>query len=119
MNRLIFLTFVFISTAVKADSWILTNDDTECPDVIEFDESRYIILNDCYGFNPKHPVIEMGVIIKTGNAITFLERNIKQQSFLQHGDKPQTYNVTTNTIDKLYLQKGSVVYKFKKHTLVK
>ncbi|KZN40379.1 hypothetical protein N483_17655 [Pseudoalteromonas luteoviolacea NCIMB 1944] len=74
----------------------------------------YSIYNDCYGVDPRNPIIETGSITLDESHIIFHARKIKQASFLQGGASSQTLIVLLKSDTKLHLRYGKSIFKFKK-----
>lgn len=113
MSKILAVFILAISIWANAQTWIQHGDDIECPDVLNIQGESYIIFNDCYGFDPKEPIIETGKIAWEGDYISFLYRKVRQRSFLQGDAKSQKLKVLKNNGSELHLQDESRVFKFK------
>ncbi|MBQ4836585.1 hypothetical protein [Pseudoalteromonas luteoviolacea] len=111
------LSSVFVSVfsfSVYSQAWLQVESNVECPDLLKLQGERYSIYNDCYGTDPRHPIIETGNIILNENHITFHTRSINQDSFLQRGTNSIKLIVLLKTDAKLHLRYGKSIFKFKK-----
>ena len=102
-----------LSLSVKAETWLQYGNNIECPDALELRNESYSIFNDCYGFEPKEPIIETGKIEIDGEYISFLYRKVQQRSFLQGDAKSQKLKILVKTSNELHLQDGSRIFRFK------
>jgi hypothetical protein len=91
----------------------------ECPDVIKIDASKkYEVLNDCYGIDPKHPLLEEGIwsFNEKEKKLTFKNRVFKLQQF--QGADIIEYNIleiSETTLKVNYVSEdGLVTETFKK-----
>ena len=61
--------------------WGLIEPGSECPYVLSFNgEGRYVIFNDCYGLDPRNPIVETGQFILNNGApasIEFVNRKLE------------------------------------------
>lgn len=87
----------------------------ECPNAIIFKSSTYEVLNDCYGHNPKHPIIETGKYKHSINILEFTDRNTRQKEI---GLIPGTSNITAtiekHTRETLILKIDNEIYSYTK-----
>lgn len=116
MNRVIvILTSLLFTSVTFAETWIQVSDGTymlECPDAITFDKEKYVIFNDCYGLDPKYPVIETGRYENKEGFISFIQREPTQQSFLGEDTRDRKL-----TLERKYssvrLSDGAITFYFK------
>ncbi len=114
MSKIVALSIFLLSFSANAETWIQYDEKIECPDVLELSGNNFIIFNDCYGLDPKEPIIETGKVEIGNNYFFFSDRKIKQQSFLQENTKRQKLKVLLKTKDELKLQSGTKVFMFKR-----
>jgi hypothetical protein len=91
----------------------------ECASVIKIEPTKkYEVFNDCYGFNPKNPVIEEGIwsYNPKEKKLTFYNRIFKVKGI--GGEDKMEYNVlelTGNSLKVDYVSEdGIVIVTFKK-----
>jgi hypothetical protein len=85
MNFMVLTLFSGIGCAEQRNElvgqWGLVETGNECPYVLSFDsEGGYMVLNDCYGLDPRAPVVETGQFIfnnRTSGGIEFVDRELK------------------------------------------
>ncbi|GAA6135174.1 hypothetical protein NBRC116188_19640 [Oceaniserpentilla sp. 4NH20-0058] len=80
-NYLLYSIFLCFGCSTQASSivgdWSLIEKNTGCPYSILFRKNGvYEILNDCYGFDPKLPIVEKGRFYIGNNEISFTKREI-------------------------------------------
>ncbi|MBQ4810263.1 hypothetical protein J8M20_02900 [Pseudoalteromonas luteoviolacea] len=114
MFRLITISIFLMSFPASAYTWLQYGEELECPDALEFNGDNYIIYNDCYGFDPREPIIESGHIETDNDYVYFLNRKVKQQSFLQGHTKSQKLKILLRNEHELNLQRGSRIFMFKR-----
>ena len=107
-------TFLFTATTY-AEMWVLVDGDAECPDVLEINQANYVILNDCYGFDPKNPIVESGNIDSEDGYLSFLQRKVEQPSFLKGDPESKRFKMLKSSSDELHLQDETRVFKFRRH----
>ena len=92
-NAYILLGLLGFYSAASAESWMQTSEEggpLECPDVIELSNGQYHVLNDCYGMDPKRPVIETGEYSCGAGRITFTTETDLEESVSDYGS-PRSY----------------------------
>jgi hypothetical protein len=110
--RIFFASLIIITSLAHSESWIEVSGDYECPDLLVLSESMYEIYNDCYGFDPRNPIVDSGNIERNEGVITFTKRTIKQPSFLgEEGNKE--FEVLIKTEKELSIRSGDVIHSFK------
>lgn len=117
MKLIISLFFIFLFSAnLLADTWLQVGEDgymIECPDAIELEESRYTIFNECYGVDPRNPVVEIGSYKLIENQVSFFEEYSSHESFVSIGSGIRKFKVQKNG-KSLLLIRGEEVVHFKK-----
>jgi len=115
MMKILAITTVLFTATTYAEMWVLVDGDAECPDVLEINEANYVILNDCYGFDPKNPIIESGSFDSEDGYLSFSQRKVEQPSFLKGNSKSKKFRILKSPSDELHLQGESRVFKFRQH----
>ncbi|MEH6638605.1 MAG: hypothetical protein V7717_04980 [Porticoccaceae bacterium] len=113
MRRILAFCTLLLSFSAQSETWLQFGDGIECPDALELRDQSYTIFNDCYGFDPRNPVIETGQIEKEEEYIYFSSRKVKQVSFLQDGTTSLKLKVLLKTDSDFHLQSGLKIFKFK------
>lgn len=114
MKIFVSIPLLMCASIAIAESWRQVSDGTymlECPDFIEFSSVTYEILNDCYGEDPRYPVIETGSYSIEKDFIVFTERQPKQESFLSGDAKSQNLELHRSD-DSIKLVDGSNIFYF-------
>ena len=119
MMKVLAITTLLFTATTYAEMWVLIDGDSECPDVLEVNEASYVILNDCYGLDPKNPIIESGSFTSGDGYFSFLLRKVEQPSFLKGDSKSKKFRTLKSPNDELHLQDGSRVFKFRQHYVPK
>lgn len=115
----IYLTsLIFLASATHSASWIEVSGDYECPNLLILFESRYEVFNDCYGFDPRSPVIDSGRFEEIDGHFIFSERKIEQPSFLG-GRGVMSFEVISKTNTALRIRTGSITHTFKTYSSAK
>ncbi|WP_125561731.1 hypothetical protein [Pseudoalteromonas rubra] len=117
MSRIIAIFTFLLNFPASADTWLQFGEELECPDALKLKGGNYRIYNDCYGFDPKEPIIESGNIEFDNDYFYFFNRKVNQPSFLQNGAQSQKLKVLLRNKHELNLQKGTRVFIFKRITL--
>ncbi|WP_298445769.1 hypothetical protein [uncultured Ferrimonas sp.] len=107
MSKVWIILFLFFSSAINAEEWIQKEAGIECPDLIKFESNKYYIFNDCYGFDPKNPIIESGEFKKRNNVYHLFNRQIEQQSFLLNKSATVDLKVTFQPNGEVVFKNGS------------
>lgn len=74
---------------MRALTWEQVNSQSEqieCPNIIIFGKKTYRILNDCYGDDPKSPIMETGEFKQSDNALVLTHRKIKTSDLFSNQD---------------------------------
>jgi len=117
MNKLLTL-ILLASSIVRSKSWIEVSGDYECPDLLIFSGSEYEVINDCYGINPRKPVIDSGSFeIKDGYFI-FTDRKNEHSSFFGSGATGK-FEIILKTENELHIRVGDIIHEFQAHPLNK
>lgn len=83
------LTLSFQSSASIWEQVNRANVKVECPNVIIFSEHKYRMLNDCYGHDPRDPIMETGDFEKSENSLTLTNRKVKVDDLFTHREDIQ------------------------------
>ena len=109
--KILFASLIVITSLAHSQSWIEVSGDYECPDLLVLSASKYEIYNDCYGFDPRNPIVESGNIERNEGIITFSDRTIEQPSFLgEEGNKE--FEILVKTEKELSIKAGEVIHSF-------
>ena len=115
MMKILTITALLFTATTYAEMWVLVDGDAECPDVLVVKEASYIILNDCYGIDPKNPIIESGRFKSENGYFSFIQSKIDQPSFLKGDSISKKFKVLKSPGDELHLKDKSKVFKFRLH----
>ncbi len=116
MSKLLPILLSILCLDAAAEVWFQTEKDgsaIECPDVVVIDKSEYEILNDCYGLDPKHPVIESGVVVMEKDAVSFVDREVSESTFLGEGQRNVQFKRSRVGDGILHLSNGSDIFYFR------
>lgn len=116
MSKLLPIFLSIFSLDVAAEVWFQTEKDgsaIECPDVVVIGDSNYRILNDCYGQDPKNPVIESGIAVVNEEAVSFTDREVFQSTFVGAGQRNVQFKRSRVGDDLLHLSNESGTFYFR------
>ena len=115
MRKLILVAIFVCSGAANSDVWETVAEDgskIECPSFLFIDGGSYEVLNDCYGMEPKHPVVESGRIEQSESSVSFIDRAVDQPVFIGDGDDDVEFSVVERGGDYIVLGLDSRLYRF-------
>ena len=79
----------------------------ECPDVLRFNTNKkYCIYNDCFGPDPKQPIVETGQWELKINILSLKQRKFTTNYFFFSADKTIQFNLVRISSDTLCLEYG-------------
>jgi hypothetical protein len=119
MIKILAITTLLFAHSANAELWIQVGGGSECPDVLELNESSYVIFNDCYGVDPKNPIIESGALNREGEYLSFWQRKVKELSFLTGDAKSQRLKVLEGSSNELHLLGESRLFIFRQYNVPK
>jgi len=117
--RVLALFLLISSTACNATtlantSWIMSGENIECPDTVDFENATYTYFNDCYALGTDG-VLERGQYSVEGVELFLSDRAIQAPTNFEYWPRNLTkIQIIKLTEDQLVLKAGTVTTTFRR-----